>query len=1020
MRLERSVLLSTTIIAGLAVMAVPSIAMAQDAPPAPPPPPPEKAKADKAAEVEEVVVTGSRIKRSEFNSPNPIQVLTSEASQLAGVSDTASMLQGSTLATGSPQITSTISTAFVTAGGPGAQTLSLRGLGANRTVVLLNGRRAGPAGVRGQVSSVDLNVIPESIIDRVEILKDGASSVYGSDAIAGVVNIITKKNLDGGSFDAFASQPEQRGGEQYKLDFTWGKTFARGYFSFTVDYSKTKELTRGDRSYLGCAAQYQTDATTHQRSDLIDPRQPGTPKCNNLIYDDIWLYTGGGGTYRGKLQFDYGHNLGAFVPRQFSPIGHVEGTRTRFYPNSPTGWYIVGADLQADNPNSTGVIDTLSPFNAQATVTPELTTKSFFAQGGYNLGGSMEAYTEVLLNRRENVSHGYRQFWTYLYTAEQDPFSAGFTNTDPRFFDTILSPTPITNHNNSDTRVDFGRVVGGLRGDIEGVPFLKGWSWDAFVQYSHSSGLYGNDRILDDAVKSAEGRSMFGTAGIFNDNSLPRAGASCVGMMLPKSHKPCIDINWLTPDFMAGIYTPAESAFLFDHEVGKTVYEQTTFEASATGDLFNLPAGPVGAAVGVHMQKDSIDDVPGPITLAGNIWGQSGAGITRGSDTTKEAFGELSIPIFKGVPFAEKVDLSLSGRYTNVSSYGSNNTYKVGLNWQIVPQLRVRGTYGTSFRAPALFELFLADQTSFLGQRSIDPCINWAQNLANNALAVRIANNCQAQGIPGDYSGAGASATIHNGGGAGVLKAETSKAKTLGVIWTPRFADLSIAVDYFDIQVDNEVTTFGPGNIVTQCYNSPTFPTDPLCGLFHRNAAFLITDVRDVYINIANQIDRGLDLTARYRRDFDFGRLSVNLQATWTLKNATAIFSGNSVDNNGSVGNPDFTSVINTRFDHGDWTGFWSVDVIGKASQSDFLANGDLNSTKTTRFKVRTEPVIYHTLSLRKHFDTWDLLVGVRNVFDEHPPAISPAAVGAFGDSVAASQYDYVGRRAFINISHRF
>ena len=188
--------------------------------------------AEAATEVGEIVVTGSRIPRNEFTSASPVQVLTSERAEQRGISDTAQFLQSSTLAAGSPQVNSAISSAFVTDGGPGAATISLRGLGANRTLVLLNGRRAGPAGTRGGVSSFDLNVIPQSAINRIDILKDGASSIYGSDAVAGVVNLITDQNRDGGEMSVFATAPFEGGGEQFNISGSFGKKFDRGHVNF--------------------------------------------------------------------------------------------------------------------------------------------------------------------------------------------------------------------------------------------------------------------------------------------------------------------------------------------------------------------------------------------------------------------------------------------------------------------------------------------------------------------------------------------------------------------------------------------------------------------------------------------------------------------------------------------------------------------------------------------------------------------------------------------------------------------
>jgi len=236
-----------------------------------------QALAEEEALVEEVVVTGSRIKRDGFNNSSPIDVLSAEQAITQGYTSVGALLQNTTIAAGSPQVTAASSSAFVQNGGVGTSTLSLRGLGANRTLVLLNGRRAGPSGTRGGVSSFDLNVIPLSAIERIEILKDGASSIYGSDAVAGVVNIITKKS-DGGSFDAFLTQPTRTGGEQQRISASWGKTFEKGNFRITGDYNRQAELERDDRGFFSCGEQYVFNPDTGARRDVVDPRT-GKPHC---------------------------------------------------------------------------------------------------------------------------------------------------------------------------------------------------------------------------------------------------------------------------------------------------------------------------------------------------------------------------------------------------------------------------------------------------------------------------------------------------------------------------------------------------------------------------------------------------------------------------------------------------------------------------------------------------------------------------------------------------------------------
>ncbi len=983
---HRKYLLASTVIAGLAASVMsPAIALAQAAAPLTT----TDEKPPEATEVEALIVTGSRIKRSEFNSPDPIQVISAEQAKLKGISTAAGLLQTSTIASGSPQVTSAISSAFITDGGPGAETISLRGLGANRTLVLVNGRRTGPAGVRGGVSAVDLNVIPVSAIDRVDILKDGASSVYGSDAVAGVVNIITRRDTDGIELDAFVSQPQDKGGEQSRGSISWGKTFDRGFFNMSYDYSKTSEQKIGDRSYTNCGRQYTTN-TAGKRNDTIDPRT-GAAQCRDLLYDQIWLYDFSFGGIDGKLQYDYDGKLGGLIPQV--PAGQAAN-----YPGMPAGFYTVGysEDQQAAD---IGVLDYNSPFNLASSLVPRTERSTVYAQGAFDINDSVEVYGEVLLNRRATKTNGYRQFWSYFYTGDYDPFSAGFTG------DFILSPTPVTNFNRAGQRVDYQRYVGGLRGDFGKIEFLKGWDWDIFAQYSHSKGVYSQDVILKDAV----------------DIGAFRTG-SCVGQITPISKKACVDVSWVTPDFLAGKYTAAEQAFLFDTEAGQTTYKQLVIEGSTSGTLFKLPAGDVGAAFGFHYRDDSINDVPGAITLAGNVWGLSTAGITKGDDLAREVFGELSVPLLKDLPFAENVELSLSGRHTKVNSYGEGDTYKVGLNWQIVPSLRIRATKGTSFRAPALFELYKNAETSFASQRTIDPCIRWGQNLAQGNIQQNVADNCAADGIPATHTGAGSTATVTAAGGKGSLEAETSKAVTYGVIWTPSFADLNVAVDYFEIEVNDEITQLGAARIVDGCYSSLTFASEPLCNLFTRTpGSNLISTVTNNYLNIAEQSNRGIDLTVRYGQELPWdSKLTVDLQSTWQLEDTTALFAGTTIDDNGFVGDPDWTGQLNFRLTKGDWTGFWGIDMVGKASDAEDY--DDRNTAGTSLYKIHTEFTAYHSVSLQKKFDDWSILGGVANVFNEAPPAVSlgQGDYDTVGGSVLSSQYDYFGRRLFVNITARF
>ena len=352
-----------------------------------------------------------------------------------------------------------------------------------------------------------------------------------------------------------------------------------------------------------------------------------------------------------------------------------------------------------------------------------------YADGAFELNDSIELYGEFLANRRKTYQNGWRQFWSFGLTGEFGTIWApGWDGYN------FLSPTGITNHADTSQKVDYWRGVGGVRGNF-GSSFLNGWSYDAYVQYSHNKGTYRTEQFLQEIYDVASFQS-----------------SSCVGTVLPISGKQCIDLPWVDPFFLRGEFTPAQADFMFDWEEGKTIYTQLNGEASVTGNLFDLPAGPVGVALGATIRKDEIEDTPGEITLAGNAWGASAAGITAGKTLTTEAFGEIHIPILKDRPFFKALDFSGAARITNVKATRrsdgltdkdtGNWTYKLGANWALNDWVRFRGTYGTSFRAPALFEQFQANETSFVSARTNDPCVQWASNLSQGNISQRIADNC--------------------------------------------------------------------------------------------------------------------------------------------------------------------------------------------------------------------------------------------------------------------------------------
>ena len=994
----------------------------------------DSAKVPQPTTGEAIIVTGSRIRRTEFSSPDPITIISPEMAKQKGQFSTAEMLQSSPIAAGSAQVTAAVSGVLNTDGGLGAETISLRGLGANRTLVLLNGRRAGPAGTRGAVTAFDLNVLPQSIVENVEILKTGASSIYGSDAVAGVVNLITKKDTDGIQLDAFISAPIQSGGEQYRLSGTWGKDWGNGHLLATVDYNKQNQLRRRDRSYLDCPQEYIFDRAGN-RADIIDPRT-GAPRCNDYFWGHVWTYDYNF-NQSGLYQFDYDGSLGKFIDP--NPVFDPEtGSQLVI----PTGFYRVSDEAKYPLPVSKrealGLTNSYHPFMAKQSVIPETERITAYVDGSYNVSDKLEVGMELLYNKRKTYYDSYAQFY-YLTgftnnfdgTGFGDPFSPGW---EGLFY---LSPTAITDHWDDRVEVDYYRGVAWMDGNFGGL--LDGWNYNGYVQYSRSEGQYTQDIIYKDAVDYHDYRT-----------------GSCVGMDF--GGRPCLDIDWTQPDFLAGDLSPEEEAFLYGTDVGNTLYQQWIGEFSVSGPLFNLPAGELQVALGVTGRRDSIDDLPGPETLAGNVWGRSSAGRTAGKSATLEAFGEVEIPVIHDTPLIKNFTISASGRVTNVKatrssdnlsdSNNGNWTYSVGANWEVTDWLQFRARYGTSFRAPALFELFLANQTGFVSQRAIDPCIDLE---GNDSVNPRVRANCLA-GIPGllpgveiDHSGGGVEATVVTGGGLGVLNPETSSAKTASLILKPRFdglpnTNINIALDYYDIVIKGEIDSLDAGDVVFGCYNSEFFPNEPLCNLFTRNTTGAginnIDTVTGTYININRQRNEGLDLTIELTQDLgSMGEISLLSQMNWSFKDEIELFDGNLTDNNGEVGEPKWVGDFNLIWKpEPSWTFFYGLDVIGASDSSqdyiDIFGDlcGDFEVYGEMCVVVKTPTTFYHSISVTKEFDNFKITGGVANLFNTRPPRVTVdggndvngGVITTVGQSPLASQYDYYGIRGFVSVEAKF
>ncbi len=918
-----------------------------------------KADEKKIQQLEAVSVTGSLLKRPEYQTTSPVQVINIKDSLAAGQFDTADFLNTTSVAAGTTQINGQFG-GFIVEGGTGVQSVSLRGLGANRTLVLLDNQRPGPAGTRGQVGAFDLNVIPQVILQRIEIVKDGSSSLYGSDALAGVINLMTRQRMDRPEMTFSASVPEHGGGEQYSASFGTGWNFAKGSIVAAAQIDKLEALQVGDRDFLNCSRDrvWGTDGKRIDRADQSVLQGTSLAGCNNLYANSIINY------FNSRVRYvpsKDGSTIGPF------PGYHPRPYPTKTYANSPQAYY-------EDQLNY--------PFYGSSYAIDQRQRASLYGASAFTFG-DVNWKTQWLYNRRESKSHGYRQFFPVVYNP-----------TDDDYYQPIM-PFP------SDSKETVDYVYGTTK--LEGLfNFTDSWSWEVNAGYSRSSGDYSGVGI--DARKSGD-------------------------LTLAVNELDTPPVDYFDPGILSGKNMGALVNAVGLPNKGNTVYTQGTVSAVVTGNLFTLPAGDVGAAFGAEYRRYSIDDQPSEASKNGWLWGSSSAQVTRGSDHVKEAFSEIDIPLLKALPGVESLSVNVSGRIFQYASIpGSDNVWKTGLNWQVTPTFRLRGTIGTSYRAPGLYELYLGNQTGFQGQLAVDPCILWGDS-DNTFLRA----NCAAAGIPADYAASGSSsATVFSGGGKGYLKPETSRAKSVGLVWTPTFANVNVALDYFDYDVRGEITQLNASDIVFGCYGSAVYPND-FCKQLVRNSPTaaaqpnMITDIYSTYVNINRERTRGYDLQINYDNDFSFGKLSADAQVTYTMEDVSQLFdsaaaSGFTTSNQiGYIGRPKTVGITHLSLKRGDWTYSWQGQFVGTTKNRDlspvFTYQGYTGATRD----IKAGWQFLNSVSVAYNQDHWGVMLGVRNLFDSTPNLISPSAGTVTGNTpLYASQYDWYGRTIFARMNYKF
>ena len=988
--------------------------------------------------VEEIVVTGSKLRRDEFTSISPVQVLGGQDAVRIGIADTAQMIAESPVVFGT-QLDGSVNAGSTTgavegvpASGPGSATVALRGLGPERTLMLLNGRRLAPSGVRGAPVAPDLNLIPSAMIDRIEILTDGASSIYGADAVAGVVNIILRKDFEGMELRGFTSVPGETGGEETLLSIIGGASNDRGNFTVAAEFFNREHVFTRDRSdFNDCLRDIEVDPATGRTYSVC---ADGRPDNAVFLFSQGFIYDTPGTTDIGFPGFSSNAGAAAFIgqPGQSATLGSASETPY---------------NLQQEE------LDTQLQGDVQRI--------NLFATGSFEFAQGHSAYLETSYSQRSN---------TDIFTSEQAfpalPFEIPLVDANdnfvidpltnlPTMVDNPLSPfdevslpvyslAGLTQRRATD--IDDFRVVFGAEGDLNlGAMGDKGWIYDVFVAYEESSGTSIQAGMFEPHIReSIDTLRMSPTGPVCG---LPRVVGG-FGFLTPAE---CVPVNWYADSLFTTrggdktFATQAETDFLFGNVINSTTLEQTHFSGLVTGDLFDMPAGTVGLVVGVEYRENSIFS-------ANDIVRAQALSASEAPDQEGDTIGETSIFDIYGeteLPLAEWATLNLSARYTDEEHFGNETTYSIKGEVRPTDSFRLRGTFGTTFRAPNLREQFLAGQAGVIGGRE-DPCV--VPPLANNAgvydptgetRSQTVLDNCVLDGVDPLALGLQANVLIptQTGGSTGIL-AETSDSYTLGFVYTQNFTEafeLDFSVTYFDIEVEDTVEELDPIVVLQRCYNDDPNLANALCNRITRLGVNpsnnTVSRVDSSFVNLGLVTSKGYDINARYIDDFSIGDNFVEM--TWSATGTNyselkeQIDPESPIDDRvGEAGFPEWSWVIRGNFVMDNWAVAWRSRFVGEfaldASDVDASNNGSRDACNvlggpTTCIKAHAgDSIWYHDLSLTYEADEWSITGGVRNLLDEEPPLIDQGQGPARMNMVVQSTYDLYGRRLFLNASKRF
>lgn len=940
---------------------------------------------------EEIIVTGSRIARPELEANVPIAAIPAEALEqdaAINIQDTLSEL---------PQVgigTSRTNSNFLT-GANGVATVNLRNLGSNRTLVLVNGRRF-VAGLAGS-SAVDINNIPTDFIERVDVVTGGASAVYGSEAISGVVNFILKSKFDGIQARGQYGITSRGDNPRYMGSLTVGKSFmddrANIIANFTYDrdeglFSRNRGISDQDcflnASPDECGPAFYSSYAAQGRFELLDANGARANALNG----------------QGLFTFDPSNNL-------------VEG-------------FPVGSGFNRNAARRIAV--PLERYLGSAIANFEITDGvTLYAEGTYarvKSSSQIEAtpldYTDLYDQTPGNI--GIPITNPFIPAAVQAAIAAANSDLDLTNDVSALGfrrrQNEVFSRSNTADRETW-RVAAGIRGNI-----FNDFRYDVSYVYGHLKDFTASQDIDNARYRNALDAIVDPTSGqiVCRDPAARSAG--------------CVPINL----FGFGTASPEASAYVQSAipKSERITNSQQVASVNLSGDLLELPGGKLGIAVGGEYRKEkSVDDLDDLTNTGGN----SGNLIpdTRGSFDVWEVYGEANVPILSEVPFFHYLGLTGAARYSDYSTVGKVFSWNAGAEWAPVDGLRLRGVYAVANRAPNIGELFSAPAETFPSVS--DPCSGVSAS-GFNAATTSAAQAAACRSLPGFAANVAASpdgaffydlADIQgiNGfdGGNINLQEETARTLTLGGVLTPRFAPgLAISVDWFRIKVKDAIGSVPRDVSIGQCLETGA---SEFCDNVVRNAnTGRLTTVNSQLANIADLKTSGIDVAVRYNRALGLvadDRLDLNLFYTYLISLEKRAFAGAPLEENrgqlsgdGRLG-AGFKHKASARagYTFNNVTLSWQVNYLGKIVDTiGGYGDADLDALNSVGSRF------YHDVQARFGVgddDKFEFYLGVDNLFDKNPPFLpSGFASSVTGTETAADTYDPFGRRFYAGAKVKF